>query len=294
MASWVITISNDYRQHWDYAREHWLWDMPKNFPVRAGDHVYFRFAGGGLIGQTISTSDARPLVAADAVPWDDGRDPYTTRFTFRLLSDQPLRSDAWGVTASRLTKSPVMQVPRSWTAPEDQAVLASYFEPALMTASAMEGQMKALLVDAGIDPVELDVESMTQDQRDVVAMFVHLREGQQKFRADVISAYGACAVTRTTVPRALDAAHISDYKGKHTQVVANGILLRSDLHRLFDAKLLTVTAEDYLLRVSPDLDGTAYDAFDRQPIHVPSAPADQPNRDLLRAHNDACRGWLSA
>lgn len=292
MASWVITISKSHPQHWDYAREHGLWDMPKNFPIKTGDLVYFRFGGGGgLIGKTEATSDARQLVASDSVPWDNGRDPYTTRFTFHLLSDQPSLTDRWAVLAAQLTKQPTLQAPRSWDDPDDEAVFASYFEAGPMTVTSMEGRMKALLVEAGIDQPELDVEGMTEDQRKLVEKLVNLREGQQKFRADLIAAYGCCAVTRTTVPKALEAAHISDYKGKHTQVVANGILLRSDLHRLFDAKLLTVTAENYLVRVSPELGGTPYEYFDRQPLHVPALSADQPNRALLKEHNADC-GWL--
>lgn len=292
MASWVITISADHKQHWDYAREHGLWDMPKNFPVRAGDTVYFRFGGGGgLVGQTQATSDARPLTASDAVPWDDGRHPYSTRFTFRLLSDEPLRTDRWGTIAAQLTKQPSMQAPRAWNDPRDEAVLASYFGPQV---SHMEERLKSLLDEAGISAPDLDIDSMSEDQRKVVEKLVKLRESQEKFRADLIIAYGACAVTSTAVAKALDAAHISDYKGKHTQVIANGILLRSDLHRLFDAKLLTFVpgAITYVVRVSPDLAGTPYDVLDGRPLTVPSAPSQQPNRDLLARHNQAC-DWLT-
>lgn len=292
MASWVITISKDFPQHWDYAREHALWDMPKNYKVKAGDTVYFRFGGGGgLIGQTEATSDARPLLASDPVPWDDGRDPYTTRFTFRLLSDQPVRSGRWSEIAAQLIKRPSLQAPRSWDDPHDEAVLASYFGT-VVRGSSTEVRMQELLSDAGISAPDLDVDTMTDDQRELVEQFVALREGQQKFRKDLIAAYGACAVTRTTVPRVLDAAHISDYKGKHTQHVTNGILLRTDLHRLFDAKLITIEADTYELRVSPDLADTPYWPLDQQQVSIPSDPALQPNRQLLAEHNAAC-AWLT-
>lgn len=292
MTSWVITISKEQPQHWGYAREHGLWDMPKNFPIRSGDLVYFRVAGGGLVGQTVATRDARPMSSRDEVPWDDGRDPYTTRFTFRLLSDQPLRQEPWGRTAARLTKKPVMQVPRSWDDPHDEAVLASYFDP-VRSATGIEHRMQELLSDAGISAPELDVASMTKDQRELVEQLVALREGQEKFRRDLLAAYGACAVTGVAVSRALDAAHISDYKGKHTQHVANGILLRTDVHRLFDAKLLTVIADSYEVRVAPTLVGTPYEQLQGERLHVPTVVQDQPNRELLAEHNRACV-WLTS
>lgn len=153
MSSWVVTISKDYPQHWDYARQHGVWDMPKRFPIRAGDRVYFRLAGGPLLGQTLATSDPQPLTTTDEVPWDDGREPYTTRFTFQLLSDQPRRTEPWGRTAARLTKNPVMQVPRSWDSPRDEAVLASYFEEVALTPEqSMDDAKRAqVLADLGED-----------------------------------------------------------------------------------------------------------------------------------------------
>lgn len=282
MASWVITISKDFPQHWDYARQHGVWDMPKRFPVRAGDHVYFRLAGGPLLGQTLATSDARPLAAADEVPWDDGREPYTTRFSFQLLSDLPRRREPWGRTAGQLSKNPVMQVPRSWDSPQDEAVLASYFDEVQLTP-------QQALDDARREQILADLD---QDLRVRRLQLVALRQGQPQFRDGLLKAYdGRCAVTGTAIEAILEAAHISPFRGPQTNFVSNGLLLRADVHTLFDLYLLTVTPQG-IIRVSPDLSDPGYLAYDGRGLaQTPTEETDQPGPDSLRVHNGKCV-WL--
>jgi putative restriction endonuclease len=61
------------------------------------------------------------------------------------------------------------------------------------------------------------------------------RLGQGIFRVAVTDAYGrACAATGEHSPPALDPAHIRPYARDGQHAVSNGLLLRSDLHRLFD------------------------------------------------------------
>nr|MBA2694377.1 HNH endonuclease [Actinomycetota bacterium] len=91
MASWVITMSKDYPQHWEIAKQHGFWDMTSTWQIDAGDDVYFWQAGGGsFLGRTRATSDVRQLTPSDQPPWEDsGEREYVARFTFDLLSDAP-------------------------------------------------------------------------------------------------------------------------------------------------------------------------------------------------------------
>lgn len=64
-----------------------------------------------------------------------------------------------------------------------------------------------------------------------------LREGQPAFRGALILAYaGECAITGCAVTDLLDAAHIARYSGPKSNVTANGLLLRTDIHKLFDLR----------------------------------------------------------
>lgn len=123
-------------------------------------------------------------------------------------------------------------------------------------------------------------------------VLVRPRLGQGGFRVAVTAAYGrACAMTEEHSLPALEAAHIKPFALDGPHNVSNGILLRSDIHRLFDAGYITVTP-DYRVLVSDGLkehfsNGRSYYPFTNQPLAVlPKRSEDHPDRDLLRWHNE--------
>jgi putative restriction endonuclease len=107
-----------------------------------------------------------------------------------------------------------------------------------------------------------------------------------------MDAYGrACAVTTEHSLPVLEAAHIRPYADGGEHDVSNGILLRSDLHRLFDKGFVTVSADDLRLEVSSRLkqqweNGRTYYEMQGKRIHLPRSTADHPNRALLKLHNE--------
>jgi hypothetical protein len=70
------------------------------------------------------------------------------------------------------------------------------------------------------------------------------RIGQADFRGRLIEAFGSCAITGCAVEAALSAAHIWEYHQGGCQEVWNGILLRADIHLLFDRHLLRIFPGD--------------------------------------------------
>jgi len=117
------------------------------------------------------------------------------------------------------------------------------------------------------------------------------RLGQGTFRVAVTEAYArACAVTQEHSLPALEAAHIKPFAVDGPHTVANGLLLRSDLHRLFDRGYVTVTT-DYKLEVSKQLkehfqNGRSYYPLHGRDIVVPRSISQRPDPVLLRWHND--------
>lgn len=98
-----------------------------------------------------------------------------------------------------------------------------------------------------------------EDGRDFVERHVARRMGQAKFRRELLRAYqGQCAVTGCDVSAVLEAAHILPYRGKETNHVTNGLLLRSDIHMLFDQGLLAIHPETLTVLLAPELDKTIY------------------------------------
>src|SRR5690606_9947784 len=103
------------------------------------------------------------------------------------------------------------------------------------------------------------------------------RRGQPLFRAKLLDAYGGvCAITGCTAVEVLEAAHVLPYRGAHTHRVDNGLLLRADLHTLFDCQLLWISPE-HTVQMAPALLATDYAALHGQPLRLPTSKGDHPN-----------------
>ena len=84
----------------------------------------------------------------------------------------------------------------------------------------------------------------TLDARRRTMRSVFARQGQSKFRETLLTIYDRrCAITGCGVEQVLEAAHVTPYLGSHTNDIRNGILLRSDLHALWDQGLLAIVPE---------------------------------------------------
>ncbi|XIA63346.1 HNH endonuclease [Bradyrhizobium sp. TZ2] len=83
--------------------------------------------------------------------------------------------------------------------------------------------------------------SSRADQRQTEIAEVVRRRGQAKFRKNLLDAYKTkCAITGCDAAEALEAAHIAPYRGDHTDHIQNGLLLRADVHSLFDLGLISI------------------------------------------------------
>jgi putative restriction endonuclease len=117
------------------------------------------------------------------------------------------------------------------------------------------------------------------------------RLGQRSFQAVVLDAYHRrCAISGTHIPPVLQAAHIRPVTAGGEHRLDNGMLLRSDVHTLFDRGYLGVDTK-YRLRVSPRLredfgNGDQFYAKEGELIELPERRVDRPERHFLEWHLD--------
>jgi hypothetical protein len=114
-----------------------------------------------------------------------------------------------------------------------------------------------------------------EDARERVLRGVVRRQGQPKFRADLIAAYeGRCAITHCRILVILEAAHVTPYLGPQTNSISNGLLLRADIHTLWDLGLIAIDPNLMTVSVSPSLHDAGYQAISGvnvfQPIEMAS------------------------
>ncbi len=123
------------------------------------------------------------------------------------------------------------------------------------------------------------------------------RPGQGTFRVLVTEAYERqCAITGERALPVLEASHIKPFSESGPNIPPNGLLLRADLHILFDSGYITVT-KDYDVEVSrrikEDFDnGRNYYEFHGKHLKVvPRNTLERPSREFIEWHNEnAFRG----
>lgn len=115
------------------------------------------------------------------------------------------------------------------------------------------------------------------------------RLGQGIFRIRVLDSYDrACAVTTEHSLPVLDAAHIKPFAQGGGHEVTNGLVLRTDLHRLFDRGYVTVDEGDRFLvgdRLREEFEnGKTYYALNGRRLALPTGPQLRPSASALSWH----------
>ncbi|MBI5403892.1 MAG: HNH endonuclease [Ignavibacteriae bacterium] len=136
---------------------------------------------------------------------------------------------------------------------------------------------------------------VTRDQIPIYNKYMtNVRIGQGAFRVLVTDAYSRrCAISGEKTLPVLEAAHIKPYSTSGNNATYNGMLLRSDLHKLFDSGYITVT-DKYLIEISKKIkeefeNGRDYYKYHgQQLVSLPSSKYDLPDRENLRWHNENC------
>lgn len=116
------------------------------------------------------------------------------------------------------------------------------------------------------------------------------RRGQGAFRLMVMDAYDRrCAISGEKTLPVLEAAHIRPFSETESHDIRNGVLLRSDIHKLYDLGYVTITP-DSKFRVSPRIrdqfnNGVIYYDLHDRPVRMPDNPESQPDRSALEWHS---------
>jgi hypothetical protein len=157
--------------------------------------------------------------------------------------------------------------------------LSSKQKAELSEAGPYQKQLKLITAEAG-DPFDPKGQN---DARERVLREVVQRRGQRKFRQSLIAAYGGrCAITGCPVTALLEAAHITPYLGPDTNSVTNGLLLRADLHTLWDLGLIAVDPGTQTIWVSPEVNDPTYQALSGARLSKPAHPSQQPSISALQ------------
>ncbi|SCG45885.1 HNH endonuclease [Micromonospora zamorensis] len=260
---WIYPV-NDRTEMWGYHQ-----DVPEMFGSLPADGAYddwhlsscfHQIRAGDLIWVYASTPHRRVVAAGTA--WAD---PY-------------LRADGDGSE---------WRLEIRWEVPLTRFLLrrgvagTDVLEKVVQGVRAVqpvEADRLAKILDEARAP---EPEGLPEGRRRRLAQ-VTARQGQADFRRQLIEAYqGRCAISGCGVEAALQAAHIEPYDGPATNRVSNGLLLRADLHNLFDQGLLWID-DSYRVQVAEGLDH--YGEFAGVELPPTADPTHRPDQRALAAH----------
>ncbi len=125
------------------------------------------------------------------------------------------------------------------------------------------------------------------DHRERVNRQIVARRGQRAFREQLMVAYSrSCAVSGCAVADILEAAHITRYLGIKSNRLTNGVLLRADLHTLYDCGLLAFDPRTRKVLLAPALAESEYRAFEGLSLRQTLPPEAAPDRKAMQSHLD--------
>ncbi|NKR97095.1 HNH endonuclease [Rhodococcus hoagii] len=278
MTSWIVKIGKETPEHWGFARDDRFWDVREPGPFRKiapGEDVFFWLSGTGFRGWVRATSALYPIGSSSRLAhWTDVDDGgYTHRFEFEVVSDDVAHPATWSDIQTAAGRNYAPPAPAN---PVNEPAAEAFLRGRFRTQADIVTEHVPVAYQFGED-------MRARAQREIA-----VRRGQAQFRNSLIEAYdGACAVTGSSVIPVLEAAHIDRYFGEHTNHVTNGLLLRSDIHTLFDLGLLTVSST-YTVRLAPSLRDSEYRSLHGTSLRLPTDPHRRPDTDALARHYNAC------
>jgi putative restriction endonuclease len=226
--------------------------------------------------------------------WDAFRDhngaPTLDAFRNAIMRHKQPGADSWNTDVGCAVLDQVVYLPRELWVPCHTGSLVSGKH---MASADDQTIVRQVLRNLELTPSTPQVHALPFYNNSYTPQYAlsEVRQGQGTFRVQVTDAYRRqCAVSRERSLPVLDAAHILEWSDTHSNDVTNGILLRADIHKLFDAGYVTVDPEGYRFVVSKRLkedydNGKEYYQLDGSRILLPEDPRMWPSRQALVEHS---------
>ncbi len=254
-----------------------LWRIASYRNARVGDRVYLFKQGlgtKGIFGVGRIIEEPRPQ--ADRTDIDDGL-RHRVKICFELLVDPDLTFLVDFETIRGIVPTSLIAAQASgYRVPDTVVLQLEQLLGSLFQLAKSIGNQQA--DDDAFDP------DSSNDERERAIRSIRMRRGQSDFRIALLRAYdGRCAITGCDVADVLEAAHISPYSGPLSNQVSNGLLLRADIHTLFDCGVLGIDPEKRCIVVSDRLKNSCYGKLIGKLLRDPKEVICSPSRQNLES-----------
>lgn len=142
------------------------------------------------------------------------------------------------------------------------------------------GDRVNLTAEAADEKPEDSYTNNNTDERASINRQIKERRGQKKFREDLRKRYGSrCIITECTILDILEAAHIAPYRGPNDNNPSNGLLLRADIHTLFDLNLIGIEPSTFKIHLSDAIKLSEYQYLQNKELNI---SAKKPSNDSIK------------
>lgn len=212
--------------------------------------------------------------------FDEPERQWDTVTTYEAHYERTFQPGAAGLSVEDLHRAVIR--------PSDQMSIKeidlSRLEKAFMAVPSLRpiltGYAKRLSPEPDRSSRDNDVGKIIEARRTVLRE-ISVRRGQPQFRKRLIARYGMqCQVSGAAFAGLLEAAHIRPYAVSSDNSAANGLLLRSDLHTLFDLGILLIHPQTLKVKIDSRLLGCGYDGLGDRSLFVNGTRG--PDRNALR------------
>jgi len=122
----------------------------------------------------------------------------------------------------------------------------------------------------------------SDDELNKIQAWINRRKNQSVFKKALMNLYAnKCAITGTAQKEVLEAAHIINYSINGLNSNENGLLLRADIHKLFDQGLLQIHPEKLTVNLHGSLLNGEYGKYNGQVINMP-VDGTRPSKNHLK------------
>jgi putative restriction endonuclease len=264
------------------ARKHvepgslWLFKLhsPLDFIAGAGVFMHYSVLPLQMAWDAFGTGNGMPTLAA---------------FRNAIMRYKHPGADLWNISVGCAVLDQVVYLPRELWVP---CYTGSVVSGKHMISADDQAMVRHVLHNLELTPSTPQVHALPFYSPDYTPQYAlrEVRQGQGTFRVEVTDAYHRqCAVSREHSLPVLEAAHIIEWSDTHTNDVTNGILLRADIHKLFDAGYVTIDPDGYRFVVSKRLkedydNGKEYYQLHGSRILLPEDSNAWPSRQALVEH----------
>lgn len=264
--------------------EHW-------FRMGKGDYVLIGYKGayrhyGKVLGRYQNERAARTIWSSDVGP--DQQRQYLFFITEPIALGQPFDALADYLPTSfadfeRVSDDTVRRIEAEF------GTVERFIRRRLLTSSA-GGPLLDISGMIQLSERELarlqtfDPDSGKAGRHQVIESIIR-RRGHPSFRQQLLAAYEyRCAITNFNAVDALEATYIVPYRGKFTHHASNGLLLRADLHTLFDLGRLAIDTRNMTVVLADELADSSYKILHGRPLRYPRNEEQRPSVEALDLH----------